>query len=176
MYETYVKTGMLNYLLTYKMSQDHLELLFMGIRSSYGFNNNPDVEQFQATFKKLIMGAAIRGKYGNCQILDNCRVLTSQGLKERNIQKVREEYSLSEDDNHLQVYLDTVRNTTEFKSNIVVYLAGYVEKRILDKETCDDCKKELKSARTISCDLIDIKNRGGLMKPSQDVLKVVKDS
>ena len=35
----------LKYLLTYKLSQDHLELFFSAIRASGGFNNNPTAIQ-----------------------------------------------------------------------------------------------------------------------------------
>lgn len=36
-----------SYLLTYKLSQDHLELFFSAIRSKGGFNNNPTALQFE---------------------------------------------------------------------------------------------------------------------------------
>lgn len=41
----------LKYLLTYKLSQDHLVLFFGAIRSSGGFNNNPTAQQFTASYK-----------------------------------------------------------------------------------------------------------------------------
>jgi hypothetical protein len=37
------KDAPLKYLLTYKLSQDHLELFFGAVRSAGGFNNNPTV-------------------------------------------------------------------------------------------------------------------------------------
>ncbi|EFN60692.1 THAP domain-containing protein 9, partial [Camponotus floridanus] len=36
------------YILTYKFSQDHIEILFARIRGRHGFNNNPNVTQFRA--------------------------------------------------------------------------------------------------------------------------------
>ena len=57
-----------SYVLTYHFSQDHLELLFSAIRSKGGFNNNPDVRQFKAALRKVLLRTSIRGsKYGNCQ-------------------------------------------------------------------------------------------------------------
>lgn len=38
------KTTPLEYLLTYKLSQDHVEFFFSAIRSQGGHNNNPTVE------------------------------------------------------------------------------------------------------------------------------------
>ncbi|KYQ48535.1 THAP domain-containing protein 9 [Trachymyrmex zeteki] len=43
------------YLLTYKFSQDHAEILFGKIRSRHGFNNNPNVLQFKYATKQILM-------------------------------------------------------------------------------------------------------------------------
>lgn len=43
------------YLLTYKFSQDHLEILFAKIRSRHGHNNNPNVLQFKYAMRQILM-------------------------------------------------------------------------------------------------------------------------
>ena len=45
----------LKYILTYKMSQDHLELFFGAVRASGGWNNNPTTRQFISAYKQLLM-------------------------------------------------------------------------------------------------------------------------
>ncbi|TGZ45601.1 THAP domain-containing protein 9 [Temnothorax longispinosus] len=45
------ETAPLEYLLTYKLSQDHVELFFSAIRSRGGHNNNPTAKQFESAFK-----------------------------------------------------------------------------------------------------------------------------
>jgi len=40
------------YLLTYKCSQDHLEILFSKIRQRLGNNNNPNVVELKTSLKK----------------------------------------------------------------------------------------------------------------------------
>ena len=45
----------ISYFLTYKISQDHLELFFGKIRSRLGCNNNPTVRQFIAAYKRLLV-------------------------------------------------------------------------------------------------------------------------
>lgn len=50
-----------DYLLTYKMSQDHLELFFSAIRSRGGHNNNPSCRQFETAFKQLLVHCEIGG-------------------------------------------------------------------------------------------------------------------
>ena len=56
----------LNYVLTYKFSQDHLELLFNASRGGLGDNNNPTPSQFTAIYKRLLMRSHIGGSKGNC--------------------------------------------------------------------------------------------------------------
>lgn len=68
MYSEYVlpSDGPLDYMLTYKMSQDHLEVFFCAIRCRGGHNNNPSAVQFKAAYKRLLMHAAVKGTNGNC--------------------------------------------------------------------------------------------------------------
>ena len=55
------------YVLTYKFSQDHLELLFSKIRHFGGWDNNPNVLQFKYALKWLLIRNSIEpGKMGNC--------------------------------------------------------------------------------------------------------------
>lgn len=65
----------LKYLLTYKMSQDHLELFFCSMRSRFGSNNNPTAREFATTYKKLLIKHEIRGIGGNCAAQDNTAIL-----------------------------------------------------------------------------------------------------
>ena len=65
----------MNYVLTYKFSQDHLELFFGAIRSSGGFNNNPTAQQFIAAYKRLLLRSSIQGQHGNCQKRDQTDIL-----------------------------------------------------------------------------------------------------
>nr|CAH7742429.1 unnamed protein product [Callosobruchus chinensis] len=72
------KKNYLKYLLTYKLSKDHIELFFGAIRSRGGHNNNnnPSAKQFQAALKKLIVHSQIRaGDTGNIINLDATSIL-----------------------------------------------------------------------------------------------------
>jgi len=42
------------FLLTYKLSQDHLELFFSAVRQFGGWNNNPSAIQFSNDFRSLL--------------------------------------------------------------------------------------------------------------------------
>ena len=55
------------YLLTYKYSQDHVELLFSCIRSRGGWNNNPSSFQLKYALRKMLLRNAVTAsKYANC--------------------------------------------------------------------------------------------------------------
>ena len=49
-----------NFVLTYKFSQDHIELLFSFIRARGGYNNNPNTLQFRTSLKQILMKNSIR--------------------------------------------------------------------------------------------------------------------
>lgn len=44
---------------TYRLSQDHLEMFFGAVRSMHGWNDNPTVQQFTSSFKKLQMNSNV---------------------------------------------------------------------------------------------------------------------
>jgi len=45
----------IEYNLSYKLSQDHLETFFSSIRSRGGYNNNPSCKEFKISYKKLYL-------------------------------------------------------------------------------------------------------------------------
>ena len=53
------KKNFFSYILTYKFSQDHLELLFACIREINGFNNNPELRTFKSATKRILLRAPI---------------------------------------------------------------------------------------------------------------------
>jgi len=67
----------LKYLLTYKLSQDHLELFSGCVRSHLGCNNNPTCRQFVAAYKRLLVQNEIKpSKNANCTNLQLIPILT----------------------------------------------------------------------------------------------------
>ena len=67
----------LEYLLTYKLSQDHLELFFATARSACGFNNTPTTEQFTAAYKRLLTRSHIERGKENCEQRDPIEILSA---------------------------------------------------------------------------------------------------
>jgi len=81
-YYDVIKTKVLDFFLTYKVSQDHLELLFSNIRSMGGFNNNPTPTQFEAAYKRLIVHVELKvSSQANCTVQDYTPILTVSSSK-----------------------------------------------------------------------------------------------
>jgi hypothetical protein len=61
----------MDYLLTFKLSQDFIEPFFSCIRGRGGFNNNPNAQQFESAYKKLLIRNEVSTSYNsNCCIED----------------------------------------------------------------------------------------------------------
>lgn len=72
----------LRFLLTYKMSQDHLETFFACMRRFGGLNNNPTTKQFQSAYRKLLSHVTISVPLSaNCTNIDGT-LLLQQKIKE----------------------------------------------------------------------------------------------
>ena len=63
--------------MTYKFSQDHLELWFGAIRMCRGSNNNPTARQFVAAYKRLLLRSSIGGNRGDVYKMDNTEMRLS---------------------------------------------------------------------------------------------------
>lgn len=67
---------MLQFLSTYKLSQDHLEIFFSAVRAKGGFNNNPTAIQFKSAFKRLLVHGELKNlNSGNCVPLTDVNIL-----------------------------------------------------------------------------------------------------
>ena len=172
------KNAPMKFVLTYKFSQDHLELFFGAIRSSGGFNNNPTAQQFTAAYKRLLLRSSIQGQNGNCQKQDQTDILEviSDSFKTKSatvtvndtaiIRKYELEvnYETSNDDDDLSS-APHVTPLSEFKTAAISYIAGYVVQMVKKKITCPTCCEVLPSAQCQpECTFIALKDRGKLIK------------
>lgn len=182
------------YLMTYRFSQDHLELFFAQVRRRHGWNNNPNVLQFKAAMKSLLVKNSIRAS-----LTANCTTFNAENdvqfkltwAKKKNVQNWHDNIdsvdsimyndNVFDDDENEELYRSiTVSENSFLKDNILYYIAGFVVKAIIRTLTCKGCianiirkvgeKQYNISAYTM---LIDIKNKGGLVYASNDVYKIV---
>ncbi|KAF0751335.1 Uncharacterized protein FWK35_00022449, partial [Aphis craccivora] len=165
-------------ILTYKISQDHIETTFSAIRSRLGYNNNPTCRQFKAAYKRILVHNDIVGsQFGNCTLLDNTKNLTvDSSVKEKelvfklNETWVKNSHILDHD------YFDSYINITKFIEDTSEYIAGFVVKKILKQITCSTCQASLTVSSNNCNSLISIKNRGSLIIPSNNVVKVCQET
>jgi len=78
--------NIVDYFLSYKLSQDHVEMFFSCIRRMNGHNNNPTTTQYKSAYKKLLFHKLniIMSSSANCTPLDQT-LLFSEEMKEEKI-------------------------------------------------------------------------------------------
>jgi hypothetical protein len=174
----------LKYLLTYKLSQDHLELFFAALRSRGGKNNNPNALQLRHIMKAMLSHCDIVLGLGTNVVGqdDTCLLQTERTV----IQSTLKTNALSTADGGIQQSI-SVRPTfnaylSPFVDGVVEYISGFVVKKMLQSERCSECREGLVSRNGLqtqeyppmSASLLLIKDLGGLYKPSQSVLHVIR--
>ena len=175
----------MKYLLTYKFSQDHLELFFGAVRAAGGFNNNPTSQQFTAAYKRLLMRTNVKGGQGNCIRQDMTGILNVTGdtyrVREHDITitdaALARKYDITDKNfqqlDHDYAEIPNITSISEYKQAAISYIAGYVAKMASKKLLCITCIAALGSkTRKPVHTFISFKDRGGLWKPSASVVKV----
>ncbi|CAB3242624.1 unnamed protein product [Arctia plantaginis] len=183
LYQRLVKEEkILKFIPMYKVSQDHLEIFFSVVRSHGGFNNNPSALQFKAIYKKLLVHMELKQSFkGNCVPLEHITLLTCSSSADHINLTTKGYRSNSQID---MVNVQSLANFEEEPANfsidltkvsqqVVSYIAGYVVRYLLLKLDCTDCIQALVASKTQSHhSFIVFKDRGSLVYPSEDVVKI----
>lgn len=134
-----------------------------------GWNNNPTVTQFKAAFRKLISRCGAEsgaGKTGNVTLQEQVDMIqTTTACEEVN------------DVFEPTIPTEQPHNTT-LLGNAVVYIAGWVVRKVLKKLSCDPCRIALVTVTPSPKYnkyhmLLQLKNNGGLIYPSDGCITVV---
>ena len=65
--------------------------------------------------------------------------------------------------------------SSEYEQNILVYTSGRIQRSLLEGEACHQCATILENDDVqITCDFLELKDFGGLIRPHKDVFVVVK--
>jgi hypothetical protein len=169
------------YLLSYKLSQDHIETFFCAVRSRGGFNNNPTALQFEAAYKRLLIHAEIMSKLSaNCLPQDDTYILNVSSSHKSNLFTDQSVDSLempeeSDFDNIADIECDnfTCSVSSSYKHDVIAYICGFIIRKLKQKINCPKCCSALESNISFS-KLITRKDRGGLIKPSSDMISICK--
>ena len=157
-----------NYLLTYRFSQDQIEMFFSKIRSRLGWNQNPTALQFKWAMRTLLQKNQITAPpTSNCQEIDDKTEFTP--------------------DKRILRLLDS---SPVWCDDVLGYIGGYIVKQLIPSTKCVECVDAMvaEDQTTIpdhlsytqvcpntSNKLIALKSyhNGALTIPSPSVLKVV---
>lgn len=174
-YESYVENDQLKYLLRYKFSQDHLETFFSAVRSRGGFNDNPNVSEFKSAYKRILVKTEIKTtKSANCMTLDDTSILSISSTQEKNKTKNFLKNIATEEDYESAFFESIIDiDLNDYVEDVVTYISGYVQRQLLENMECTECCEAVLSDAIIeNCQLIELKNIGGLIKPSTVIKQI----
>jgi hypothetical protein len=178
----------LKYLPTFRISQDFIETLFSKIRRMGGHNSNPTCVLFKAALKKLLCKQFVQGSNSaNALEADsNSGIFSLKWSKRTAPVPTVSDISLSNDLVEKLQHLETSTSNI-VRDNIVTYVAGYVVRSLLGSVKCEACAEALVGKRGNcvfdhdyqsysykSTQLLNIKDRGGLVAASQSVNDIIK--
>jgi len=192
-----IENHYLDYLLSYKFSQDHIEMFFSLIRLKGGNCNNPTTTQFLSSYKKLIANkmTCTISTSANCRPLDNTLLLSSDDKsykKERVLSsKSSNAVCLAKVSSNIDIRNNLHKNAdiywehdygrisnwslNEYRSEIIAYVAGSIVHVVRNKIHCEHCLKLLVDySFENKTKLISLRNYGGLNYASQDVQTICK--
>jgi len=161
----------LEYLLTYKLLQDHIENFFSAVPIKGGFNNNPDAFQFRCAYRRLLIHHdVVSSSSANCEP-DDIPIL-AVSFKKKDTTKEFDESLLKNYDLFQFENLEVI--PSELVHDVVQYIGGFITMKITRKtsvQLCPQCSAVLEEGTSAS-NLVTIKNRGGLKAPSKRVFDV----
>lgn len=74
----------------------------------------------------------------------------------------------------LDLPLESEHKNTQLVDNVLIYISGFLMKKLTDKESCTYCFTYLKENKErISCELINFRQLGGLVYPTFDIVTIV---
>lgn len=150
----------LDFIPTYALSQDHLEIFFGKIRARGGFNDNPSSLVFTSAYQQLIVNNNILlSKHSNCSLqgkgtignpFSNILTISSKRIPKTGIHS-REEWSFPDEDIdelHLEIdRIEAMERTSEMTEHLtdctIGHIATVIENKIMNSNTfnCDPCRK-----------------------------------
>lgn len=175
LFESLNSYGLL-YLLTYKISQDHLENWFSAVRARGGFNNNPNAQQFKSTFKRLLVHHELRAsENANCADDGDIKILSIKSISGSGssvyLQHTEEVLSLCDIDTIVDDF-----QLDDFQEDVVDLIAGFVIPKLGDKKLATISELQtLKCSSNNESDLIRLKSRGKLIMPAEVMTNVCRE-
>jgi hypothetical protein len=131
----------MDYLLTFKLSQDFIETFFSFIRGRGGFNNNPNAQQFESAYNKLLITNDGSTSYNSNCCIEDVSILSVSSS--RNVPSPIGDVTNLHNDffGHDYMYYKIVVFVTVHRKRRNLYSWLYLFESNKKKITCDVCKK-----------------------------------
>lgn len=191
-YNEYVSSNILPYVLTFRFSQDHLELLFASIRQMFGCNDNPSAKQSESAWRRLLGQHQITASdAANCANNDTMylNILNASSRKETNdkLKKTQKgEILVNENNNrvaeiHREIDEEEILNlrsiihnpnrSNDLKGHMISYIACVIQKNIVEgrwytRIVCQKCLSAFAEDEFIDDEFIEIKMKTQKLRPA----------
>ena len=135
------------YVLTYKYSQDHIEILFSCIRAKGGWNNNPNSLQLKYALRRMLLGNSVTASVNaNCQVFDDTVVIPIFRTR-KHAAPLAEDSQCPNDDEQQDtdrvsgMINDLLKSNphSEFVQNILEYISGFIVAKLMKQVKCPSC-------------------------------------
>ena len=184
-YNVFVATKYIYYLATYRLCQYQIELTFNVVRSRGRKTNNPTACQLWAAYRQLLMKNDIKPQNtGNAIAQEDITIFLSVAVIQKresvvNTAEILKRSGLAEPhnitcrDHNMQLPLRESLCPNSVKTLLYTPLSTCLAK-LCKKLSCDGCKAVLVvNSRVVeNCKLLQRKNGGGLIYPSQSLMKI----
>lgn len=164
LYSKFVELHKMPFLGTYRLSQDHIEMLFGRIRSMHGCNDNPTVAQLIAALRRLLFKCDVLISSSSNVAMFGCssNVLTVTSRRP----KLHDDFGgyvattanqSNSDDEEASVLVDLERNAhiTELTNDAgIIFVANRIEDRVVK---CDNVSCQLCQLVIIENEKVDVK-------------------
>lgn len=162
----------LPYFLSYRLSQDNIEVFFSIIRRRGGWCNNPTARQFRSAFRAILCHIGVVPSSSSSCYADPSDdiLLDSEGASDDDL-FVEPAFALHDHD-----YAALLPKLSLYVENVSTYIAGFVIRKLLLKLKCNECRTLLVDVATCHADstsFLRLKNNGGLVVPSTAVIHII---
>lgn len=182
-YKDFVESGIIDKIITFQFSQDHLETWFSCVRQATGSNDNPSPYEFENIFRKLLICHQFvhNGHSSNCKVDESFQVLSVPVSHRSN-----EAPDISEacaKDIELDCHAALNQPLGYFDQHLNAYSASSVENQILKKikyatkKECQDCQFVFEENPKVDNDFMKRESlKKYLVQPCQSTVNVIKIS